>query len=75
MEADFHCCWYKNRSERVNLLHVANFYHSWMWKYNLVQYLKNVKALHKRASASLAAKDVAGTDQESVFAGLVLCQL
>lgn len=42
---------------------------------NLVQYLKNVKALHKRASASLAAKDVAGTDQESVFAGLVLCQL
>lgn len=40
-----------------------------------MQYLKNVKALHKRASASLAAKDVAGTDQESVFAGLVLCQL
>lgn len=47
-----------------------------MWKYNLVQYLKNVKTLHGGASASLAAKDVTGTDQEeSVSMGLVLSQL
>lgn len=47
-----------------------------MWKYNLVQYLKNVKTLHKGAGASLAAKDDTGTDQEeSVFARLVLSKL
>lgn len=54
----FRCCWYKNKSEWVNLLCIANFYHSWVWKYNSVQYLKNVKTWCMRAKCSSSCRSI-----------------
>lgn len=40
-----------------------------------MQYLKNARAPHKGTSASLAEKDVTGTDQRECVWGLVPSQL